>query len=96
MESKNQLAMHIKKRETEVSLKSINFALLMYKQLISEQRYTIFILLQQGIKKKDIAAAINVHPSTITREIKRNSGKRGIYNWKRAQSNSIYHTRRNP
>ena len=67
-----------------------------YKQLISEQRYTIFILLQQGIKKKDIAAAINVHPSTITREIKRNSGKRGIYNWKRAQSNSIYHKRRNP
>ena len=40
------------KRETEVSQRLINFALLMYKQLISEQRYTIFILLQNGTKKK--------------------------------------------
>ena len=68
----------------------------MYKQLISEQRYTISILLRQGMKKKDIAAAINVHPSTVTREIKRNSGKKGFYNWESAQCNRIYHKRRKP
>ena len=56
----------------------------MYKQLISEQRYTIFILLQNGTKKKDIAKAINVSPSTISREIKRNSGHtRPVHNWQR-------------
>jgi IS30 family transposase len=96
MESKNQLAMHIKKkRETEVSLKSINFALLMYKQLISEQRYTIFILFQQGIEKR-YSCSYKCSSINYSREIKRNSGKRGIYNWKRAQSNSIYRKRRNP
>ena len=62
------------KRETAVSQRLINFALHMYKQLTSVQRYTIFILLQNGTKKKDIAKAINVSPSTISREIKRNSG----------------------
>ncbi|MGI6233531.1 MAG: helix-turn-helix domain-containing protein, partial [Prevotella sp.] len=53
----------------------------MYKQITSEQRYTISILLQQKMKKKDIAAAIKVSPSTVTRELKRNSGCRGNYNW---------------
>jgi IS30 family transposase len=33
------------------------------------------------MKKKDIAAAIKVSPSTISRELKRNSGCRGSYNW---------------
>lgn len=65
----------------------------MYKQLISEQRYTIFILLQNGTKKKDIAKAINVSPSTISREIKRNSGRNGHYNWETAQRNVIYRKR---
>ena len=32
----------------------------MYKQLILEQKYTIFILLQNGTKKKDIAKAIAI------------------------------------
>ncbi|WP_262914067.1 helix-turn-helix domain-containing protein [Segatella bryantii] len=43
----------------------------MYKQLNSEQRYTIFILLQNGMNKKQIATAIKVSPSTISRELKR-------------------------
>jgi len=46
-----------------------------YNQLTSEQRYTISILLQQGMKQKYIAKAIKVSPSTISRELKRNSGK---------------------
>ena len=62
----------------------------MYKQLISEQRYTIFILLQNGTKKKDIAKAINVSPSTVSREIKRNSGRNGHYNWATAQRNDFH------
>ena len=44
----------------------------MYKQLNSKQRFTIFILLQNGINKKQIATAIKVSPSTISRELKRN------------------------
>ena len=68
----------------------------MYKQLISEQRYTIYILLHNGMKKKDIAEAINVSPSTITREINRNSGRNGHYNWKTAQQNVEYRKRSKP
>lgn len=68
----------------------------MYKQLTSEQRYTISVLLQNKIKKKDIAKAINVHPSTITRELKRNSGVRGRYNWETAQANAVRTKRKKP
>lgn len=68
----------------------------MYKQLTSEQRYTIFILLQKGTKKKDISEAINVSPSTISRELKRNSGRNGRYNWETAQRNAMYHKRWRP
>ena len=45
----------------------------MYKQLTSEQRYTISVLLRQNLPKKEIATAINVHVSTLYREVKRNS-----------------------
>ena len=68
----------------------------MYKQLTSEQRYTIFILLQNGTKKKDIAKAINVSPSTISREIKRNSGHKGHYNWETTQRNVAYRKHKKP
>jgi IS30 family transposase len=89
--------MHKKwKRETAVSQRLIKFALHMYKQLTSEQRYTIFILLQKGTKKKDISEAINVSPSTISRELKRNSGRNGRYNRETAQRNAMYHKRRHP
>lgn len=82
--------------ETEVSKRLITFVLLMYKQLTSEQRYTINALLQSGMLKKDIAKAINVSPSTISRELKRNSGSHGCYNWETAQKNAAYHKHRNP
>lgn len=61
----------------------------MYKQLTSEQRYTISMLLQNRAKQKDVAMAINVSPSTVSREIRRNSGIRGRYNWEKAQANAI-------
>ncbi len=59
-----------------------------YKQLTSEQRYAIYVQLQNGMKQKDIAKSINVSPSTISRELKRNSGVRGHYNWQTAQANA--------
>ena len=68
----------------------------MYKQLTSEQRYTISVLLQNRMKQKDIAKAINVSPSTVSREIRRNSGIRGRYNWETAQANAIRTKRKKP
>ena len=54
----------------------------MYKQLNSKQRFTIFILLQNGMNKKQIATAIKV---TQVR-----------YNYETAQKNAEYHKRRTP
>ena len=56
----------------------------MYHQLTREQRYGIYVLLQEGKKKKEIASAIGVHYSTVYREIGRNKGKRGSYHWESA------------
>ena len=52
----------------------------MYKQLTSEQRYTISVLLQKKFTLKFISDAINVSVSTVSREIKRNSNEKGVYN----------------
>ena len=68
----------------------------MYKQLTSEQRYTISVLLQRKCSKKSIAEAIGVHPSTITRELKRNSSQRGVYKWDWAQKHADKRSRRQP
>ena len=54
------------------------------------------MLLQNGTKRNDIAKAIKVHPSTITRELKRNSGVRGHYNWETAQTNAMRTKRKKP
>lgn len=60
-----------------------------YKQLGQEQRYVIDRLLKQGKSQEDIAAAVGCHKSTISRELKRNTPKRGRgakeYNPERAQ-----------
>lgn len=48
-----------------------------YKQLSIEQRYQIQALLNSGMKQKNIAHHLNVHPSTVCRELKRNVAKRG-------------------
>lgn len=51
----------------------------MYNQLISKQRYTISVLLQKEMTISFIAEAIGVSKSTVSREIKRNSTKNGLY-----------------
>lgn len=66
----------------------------MYKQLTSGQRYTISVLLSKGLKKKEIAEAIGVSNSTITRELQRNSSKRGVYKWEIAQKQAEKRSKR--
>ncbi|EFL46656.1 integrase core domain protein, partial [Prevotella disiens FB035-09AN] len=44
----------------------------------------------------DIAKAINVSASTVSREIRRNSGVRSHYNWETAQANAVQTRRRKP
>lgn len=68
----------------------------MYKHLISEQRYTIHIMPQNGMKKKERTEAIGVSLSNITHELQHNSGSRGKYSWKTALANATFHKRRKP
>ena len=85
-----------RKEETEISSRLVNFALLMYKQLTSEQRYTISVLQQRKCTKKEIAHAIGVSNSTITRELRRNSSSRGVYKWDKAQRQAEKRKRQMP
>ena len=59
----------------------------MYKQLTREQRYVIYLGLQDGKSQKAIARQIEVHPSTVCREISRNKTRLGRYRWETAQEN---------
>ncbi len=55
-----------------------------YKQLTSEQRYTIYLGVKNGKKKTKIAAEIGVNVSTVYRELNRNKNKSGGYSWRLA------------
>jgi IS30 family transposase len=55
-----------------------------YQQLTPEQRYQIYALRQAQHSRAAIAAIISVHPATVSRELKRNTGQRG-YRPKQAQ-----------
>ena len=56
------------------------------KHLTREQRYGISLMLQEGKSRKDIAKAIGVSTSTISRELRKNCDMRsGIYNYDLAQ-----------
>ncbi|MCP4343086.1 MAG: IS30 family transposase [Desulfobulbaceae bacterium] len=48
-----------------------------YKHLTQEQRYQISSLLQTGISQSEISRIVGVSKSTISRELNRNTGKRG-------------------
>lgn len=71
-----------------------------YKQLPLKERYHISTLLERGYKQKEIAEHIGVHPSTISREIRRNKYKELViyryqsYSWTR-HKNKKYHKRAN-
>jgi IS30 family transposase len=51
----------------------------MYKQLTSEQRYTINVLLQKKCSLSFIAETIGVSVSTLSREKRRNSNAKEVY-----------------
>jgi IS30 family transposase len=59
------------------STSEIKGALMAYTQLTREQRYQIRALLKTGHSQMEIAKAIEVHKSTISRELRRNRGQRG-------------------
>jgi IS30 family transposase len=48
-----------------------------YTQLTQEQRYQIYALLKMGHLQVEIAGVIDVHKSTISRELRRNRGQKG-------------------
>jgi IS30 family transposase len=59
-----------------------------YTQLTYEQRYQIYALLKMGHNQTEIAKAIDVSKSTISRELHRNRGQRG-YRPKQAHRTAI-------
>lgn len=50
-----------------------------YKQVARKQRYQITAMLAVGTKQKRIAEVLGLHPSTISREIRRNASGDGSY-----------------
>ena len=59
-----------------------------YTQLTREQRYQIYAFMKAGFSQKAIALEIGVHKSTISRELRRNRGKKG-YRPKQAHLRAI-------
>jgi IS30 family transposase len=60
-----------------------------YRQLTEEDRIEIYAMKQAGKKQNKIAAALGVHPSTVSREITRNTGLKG-YRPKQAQQKALH------
>ena len=65
-----------------------------YKQLTSEQRSQIFVLLQKKTKRKDIALLVGCSQSTLSREIRRNSTEKGNYLWDKAHAKAMERRKR--
>ena len=59
-----------------------------YRQLTEEKRIEIYAMKQAGKQQNQIAAVLAVHPSTIARELARNTGRRG-YRPKQAQQKAL-------
>ena len=64
-----------------------------YTQLTQEQRYQIYALLKMGHNQTEIAEVIEVHKSTISRELQRNRGLKG-YRPKQAHQFALNRRRR--
>lgn len=70
--------------------------LMYYSHLTREQRYAIYLGLQEGKSRSAIARQIGVNKSTVCREITRNSNRHGRYLWKEAHESSVYRKERTP
>jgi len=55
-----------------------------YQQLTQEQRYQIYALKENGHMQCEVADAIGVHKSTISRELHRNRGQPPGNWWRRS------------
>ncbi|HQS67709.1 MAG TPA: IS30 family transposase [Sulfuricurvum sp.] len=66
-----------------------------YTQLTEMQRYQISALKKEGLSQQEIARNIEVHPSTISRELRRNKGLRG-YRPKQAQYKAVQRHKEKP
>lgn len=64
-----------------------------YYQLTQEQRYQIYVLKKTGHSGSEIAEVIGVHKSTVSRELRRNRGRRG-YRPQQAQKLAIERRRK--
>lgn len=62
-----------------------------YSQLTEGERYQIYGLLKEGLTQKAIAKNLERHPSTISRELKRNKGLKG---YRHKQANQLAVERR--
>ena len=62
-----------------------------YTQLTEGERYQIYGLLKAGFSQKQIAQNLERHPSTISRELKRNKGLKG---YRHQQANRLAEKRR--
>ena len=60
-----------------------------YSQLTDENRIEIYAMKQAGKEQNKIAVELGVHPSTISRELARNTGLRG-YRPKQAQQKTLH------
>lgn len=60
-----------------------------YRQLTDEDRIEIYAMKQAGKQQNNIAATLGVHPSTVSRELVRNTGLRG-YRPKQAHQKALY------
>lgn len=60
-----------------------------YIRLTIQEREQIFKGLAQGLEQKEIAKQLERHPSTISREIRRNGGSRSMYRPTVAQANAL-------
>ena len=60
-----------------------------YKHLDAHARCIIFTLRAEGLTLRAIAARANVHYTTISRELKRNTNAKGRYCYKHAQKSSV-------
>lgn len=59
-----------------------------YHQLTREQRYAIYLGLQEGKSRGAIARQLEVHKSTVSREVRRNGNRLGKYGWTAADERS--------
>ncbi len=62
-----------------------------YKQLTENERYQIYVMKKAGHRQEAIALLLDRSPSTISREVRRNKGRRG---YRAAQAQRFSNTRR--